>query len=282
MEFLDGLGLKYLINKMKTWVITKLGYFWGSMKLSRGDWNKTQWGFKADVIDNPESELGKSPKLWLQTIDWMYSKWSEKALPDGVSESWFGVYTAPAQYNNLKDGSKYQNYYTNNIQVQPEPGNMKAKELIAGKFIKRNGTANQVLMADGSTKDLNNITSNISIKCLVGIAENGVPTKPIAYPISQSDYTLFQGNASKSDMMFFQIYTSGTLFQRMNRYMNQANQNDPDNGTPRFYGDGVVLWATLKNNIYYIIIADSESTPTGGFKGMPDNVEIKSTTVYLQ
>jgi len=54
MEFLDSLGLKYLINKMKTWVITKLGYFWGSMKLSRRDWNKTQWGFKADIIDNAE------------------------------------------------------------------------------------------------------------------------------------------------------------------------------------------------------------------------------------
>ena len=282
MEFLDGLGLKYLINKMKTWVITKLGYFWGSMKLSRGDWSKTQWGFKADVIDNAESELGKSPKLWLQTTDWMYSKWSEIVSSDSISDFWFGVYTAPAQYNNLKDGSKYQNYYTNNIQIQPEPGNMKAKELIAGKFVKRNGTANQVLMADGSTKDLNNITSNISIKYLVGIDDAKVPTEPIAYPISQSDYQLFYGNGSKNDMMFFQIYTSGTLFQRMNRYINQMNQSDKDSGTPRFYGDGVVLWATLKNNIYYIVIANSEIAPTGGFKGMPDNVKIKSTTAYLQ
>lgn len=282
MEFLDSLGLKYLINKMKTWVITKLGYFWGSMKLSRVDWNKTQWGFKADIIDNAEQELGKSPKLWLQTTDWMYSKWNEIALSNSISDFWFGVYTAPAQYDNLKDGSKYQNYYTNNIQVQPDPGNMKTKEVIAGKFVKRNGTANQVLMADGSTKDLNNITSNISIKSLVGIDDVEVPTEPIAYPISQSDYQLFYGNGSKNDMMFFQIYTSGTLFQRMNRYMNQMNQNDPDNRTPRFYGDGVVLWATLKNNIYYIVIANSEIAPTGGFKGMPDNVKIKSTTAYLQ
>lgn len=282
MEFLDSLGLKYLINKMKTWVITKFRYFWGSMKLSREDWNKTQWGFKADIIDNAESELGKSPKLWLQTTDWMYSKWNEIALPNSISYSWFGIYIAPAQYGNLKDGSKYHNYYTNNIQVQPEPGNMKTKELIAGKFVKRNGTANQVLMADGSTKDLNNITSNISIKYLVGIDDVEVPTEPIAYPISQSDYQLFYGNGSKNDMMFFQIYTSGTLFQRMNRYMNQMNQNDPDNKTPRFYGDGVVLWATLRNNIYYIVIVNSEIAPTEGFKGMPDNVKIKSTTAYLQ
>lgn len=282
MEFLNGLGLKHLINKMKTWVITKLGYFWGSMKLSRGDWNKTQWDFKADIIDNTESELGKSPKLWLQTTDWMYSKWSEIALSNSISDLWFGVYTAPAQYNNLKDGSKYQNYYTNNIQVQPEPGNMKTKELIAGKFVKRNGTANQVLMADGSTKDLNNITSNISIKSLVGIDDDEEPTEPIAYPISQSDYQLFYGNGSKNDMMFFQIYTSGTLFQRMNRYINQKNQSDKDNGTPRFYGDGIVLWATFENNIYYIVIANSEIAPTGGFKGIPDNVKIKSTTAYLQ
>lgn len=282
MEFLDGLGLKYLINKMKTWVITKLGYFWGSMKLSRRDWDKTQWGFKADIIDNTEQELGKSPKLWLQTTDWMYSKWNEITLSNNISDLWFGIYTAPAQYGNLKDGSKYQNYYTNNIQVQPEPGNMKTKELIAGKFVKRNGTANQVLMADGSTKDLNNITSNISIKYLVGIDDAEVPTEPIAYPISQSDYQLFYGNRSKNDMMFFQIYTSGTLFQRMNRYINPRNSSDKDNGTPRFYGDGVVLWATHENNIYYIIIADSEIAPTGGFKGMPDNVKIKSTTAYLQ
>jgi hypothetical protein len=59
--------------------------------------------------------LGKSPKLWLQTTDWMYSKWNEIALPNSISYSWFGIYTAPAQYGNLKDGSKYQNYYTNNI-----------------------------------------------------------------------------------------------------------------------------------------------------------------------
>lgn len=280
MEFLDSLGLKYLINKMKTWVITKLGYFLGSMKLSRVDWNETQWGFKADIIDNAEQEFGKSPKLWLKTTDWMYSKWNDIKFSN-IGNEWFGVYTAPAQYNNLKDGSKYQNYYTNNIQVQPEPGNMKTKELIARKFVKRNGTANQVLMADGSTKDLNNITSNISIKCLVGIDDVEVPTEPIAYPISQSDYQLFYGNLSKNDIMFFQIYTSGTLFQRMNRYINQMNQSDKDKGTPRFYGDGVVLWATHENNIYYIVIADSEIGPTGGFKGMPDNVKIKSTTAYL-
>lgn len=82
--------------------------------------------------------------------------------------------------------------------------------------------------------------------------------------------------------MFFQTYTSGTLFQRMNRYMNQMNQSDKDNGTPRFYGDGVVLWATHENNIYYIVIADSEIGSNRGFKGMPDNVKIKSTTAYLQ
>jgi hypothetical protein len=58
-------------------------------------------------------------------------------------------------------------------------------------------------MADGSTKDLNNITSNISIKCLVGIDDAEVPTEPIAYHISQSDYQLFYGNGSKNDMMFF-------------------------------------------------------------------------------
>lgn len=120
---------------MKTWVNTKLGYFWGSMKLSRRDWNETQWGFKADIIDNAEQELGKSPKLWLQTTDWMYSKWNEIKLSN-IGDEWFGVYTAPAQYGNLKDGNKYQDYYTNNIQVQPNSGNMKAKEVIAGKFKK--------------------------------------------------------------------------------------------------------------------------------------------------
>lgn len=282
MKFLDSIGLKYLINKMKTWIITKLGYFWGSMKLSRGDWNKSQWGFKADIIDNAESELGKSPKLWLQTTDWMYSKWNEVDQTSEVINAWHGVYTAPAQYVNLKNGNKYQNYYTNNIQVQPDPGNMKTKQIIAGKFVKRNGTANQVLMADGSTKDLNNITSNISIKQLVGIDDFEVPIKPIAYPISPSDYQLFCGNGSKNDMMFFKIYTSGTIFQRMNRYVNQMDQSDKNNGTPRFYGDGVVLWATIRNNTEYIVIADSETAPTVGFKGMPDNVILKLTFAHLR
>lgn len=280
MEFLDSLGLKYLINKMKTWVITKLGYFWGNMKFSRVDWEKTQWGFKVDVIDDADSEIGKSPKLWINSSDWIYSKWSEITSTSTSLDTWFPIVTAPAQYANLKSGNKNQTYYTNNIQIQPILGNLKLKEISAQKFIKKNGTASSVLMADGSLKDLNLLPGS-TIKSLVGIDDVQIPTTPTAYQISQSDYELFCGQGSKNDLMFFQIYTYGTLFQRMNREFNSINTGTLTVPTPRFYGDGVILWAVQLNNLYYVIIANSEDTPPGGYKGWPDNVVNTNSNAYL-
>lgn len=281
MEFLDSLGLKYLINKMKTWVITKLGYFFGNMKFSRVDWDKTQWGFKVDVIDDADSEIGKSPKLWINSSDWIYSKWSEIDSLSTPLSTWFPIVTAPAQYANLKNGSKNQTYYTNNIQIQPILGDLKAKEINAARFIKKNGTANSVLMADGTLKDLN-LLPGTTTKCLYGIDDLQVPTTPIAYKISQQDYELFCGNGSKNDLMFFQIFTSGTLFQRMNRNFIFIDIGSSSVPTPRFYGDGVILWAVQRNNLYYIIVANSEQSPTSGYQGWPDNVVISDSNAYLE
>ena len=281
MEFLDSLGLKYLINKMKTWVITKLGYFWGNMKFSRIDWDKTQWGFKVDVVDDTNSEIGKSPKIWINSSDWIYSKWSEIDSVSTSLDTWFPIVTAPAQYANLKSGSKNQTYYTNNIQIQPILGDLKAKEINAARFIKKNGTANSVLMADGTLKDLNLLPGNTT-KCMCGIDDVQVPTTPTAYKISKLDYEQFCGKGSKNDLMFFQILTSGTLFQRMNREAISVDTEIKPMPTPRFYGDGVILWAVQRNNLYYIIAANSEQTPTSGYKGWPDNVVISDSNAYLQ
>ena len=281
MEFLDSLGLKYLINKMKTWVITKLGYFWGNMKFSRVDWEKTQWGFKVDVIDDADSEIKKSPKLWINSSDWIYSKWSEITSTSTSLDTWFPIITAPAQYANLKSGSKNQTYYTNNIQIQPILGNLKSKEIIARKFIKKNGTASSVLMADGSLKDLN-LLPGTTIKYLVGINDIQPPAVPTAYQISQSDCELLCGQGSKNDLMFFQMYTSGTLFQRMNREATTIDIGSVTSLTPRFYGDGVILWAAQRDNLYYVIIADSEDIPPSGYKGWPDNVVNSNSNAYLQ
>lgn len=281
MEFLDGLGLKYLINKMKTWVITKLGYFWGSMKLSRGDWNKTQWGFKADIIDNAESELGKSPKLWLQTTDWMYSKWNEIKFSN-IGEEWFGVYTAPAQYGNLKDGNKYQNYYTNNIQVQPNSGNMKAKEVIAGKFKKKYGKANEVLMADGSVSELNNLP-HTRMLCLTGIDGSEVTDTPQAFlPKTGNDWGKFCGSGSQDDTMFFQLFNSGIVFQRMNSLL-----IDPHNGQdirlPCFYGGGIILYGMEHNGANYILAVNAEQfgLTTGRVEWDQDTI-ITETELYFE
>lgn len=281
MEFLDSLGLKYLINKMKAWVITKLGYFWGSMKFSRVDWDKTQWGFKVGVIDDTDSEIGKSPKLWINSSDWIYSKWNEIDPVSTSLDTWFPIVTAPAQHENLKSGSKNQTYYTNNIQIQPILGNLKSKEIIAGKFIKKNGTANSVLMADGSLKDLN-LLPGTTIKCLGGIDDVQVPTAPTAYQISQSDCELLCGQGSKNDLMFFQVLTSGTLFQRINREATTINVGPITSPTPRFYGGGVILWAVQRGNLYYIVVANSKQTPPGGYKGWPDNVVNTNSNAYLQ
>ena len=281
MEFLDSLGLKYLINKMKTWVITKLGYFWGSMKLSRVDWNKTQWGFKADIIDNAEQELGKSPKLWLQTTDWMYSKWNEIKFSD-IGNEWFGVYTAPAQYNDLKDGNKYQNYYTNNIQVQPNSGNMKAKEVIAGKFKKKYGKANEVLMADGSVSELNNLP-HTRMLCLNGIDGSEVTDTPQAFlPKTGDDWDKFCGSGSQNDTMFFQLRNSGIVFQRMNSLL-----RDPYNGYdirwPCFYGGGIILYGMEHNGINYILAANVEQFGvTAGREYWYQDTIITETELYFE
>lgn len=281
MEFLDSLGLKYLINKMKTWVITKLGYFWGSMKLSRVDWNKTQWGFKADIIDNAEQELGKSPKLWLQTTDWMYSKWNEVKLSN-IGDEWFGVYTAPAQYNNLKDGNKYQNYYTNNIQVQPNSGNMKAKEVIAGKFKKKYGKANEVLMADGSVSELNDLP-NTRMLCLNGINGSEVTNTPKAFTVrTDDDWAKFCGLRPYSDIEFFQLRNSGIVFQRMNTLL-----ESPNNGQlawqPSFYGGGIILYGMAHSGINYILAVNAEQFgSTTGRRYWDQNTIITRTELYFE
>lgn len=281
MEFLDSLGLKYLINKMKTWVITKLGYFWGSMKLSRGDQNKTQWDFKADIIDNAESELGKSPKLQLQTTDWMYSKWNEIKFSN-IGNEWFGVYTAPEQYGNLKDGNKYQNYYTNNIQVQPNSGNMKAKQVIAGKFKKKYGKANEVLMADGSVLELNNLP-HTRMLCLNGIDGSEVTDTPQAFlPKTGNDWDKFRGDGLQHDIMFFQLRNSGIVFQRMNSLL-----IDPDNGQnirrPSFYGGGIILYGMEHDGVNYILAVNAEQfgVTTGRVRWDQDTI-ITETELYFE
>ena len=281
MEFLDSLGLKYLINKMKTWVITKLGYFWGSMKLSRGDWNKTQWGFKADIIDNAEQELGKSPKLWLQTTDWMYSKWNDVKLSN-IGNEWFGVYTAPAQYNNLKDGNKYQNYYTNNIQVHPNSGNMKAKEIIAGKFKKKYGKANEVLMADGSVSELNDLP-NTRMLCLNGIDGSEVTNTPKAFMLkTDNDWDKFCGYRLYNDMLFFQLRNSGIVFQRMNSLLKNPN-NGQDIRLPSFYGGGIILYGMKRLGIHYILAVNAEQfgSTTGRHNWDRDTI-ITKTELYFE
>lgn len=281
MEFLNGLGLKYLINKIKTWAITKLGYFWGNMKLSRGDWNKTQWDFKADIIDNAESELGKSPKLWLQTTDWMYSKWNEIKFSN-IGEEWFGVYTAPVQYNNLKDGSKYQNYYTNNIQVQPNSGNMKAKEVIAGKFKKKYGKANEVLMADGSVSELNNLP-HTRILCLNGIDGSEVTDTPQAFlPKTDDDWNNFCGGGSQDDIMFFQLRNSGIVFQRMNSLLKNP-YNGQDIKQAYFYGDGIILYGMEHNGVNYILAVNAEQFGlTINRLGWNEDTIITGTELYFE
>lgn len=266
---------------MKTWVITKLGYFWGSMKLSRRDWNKTQWGFKADIIDNAEQELGKSPKLWLQTTDWMYSKWNEIKFSD-IGNEWFGIYTAPAQYGNLKDGNKYQNYYTNNIQVQPNSGNMKAKEVIAGKFKKKYGKANEVLMADGSVLELNNLP-HTRMLCLNGIDGSEVTDTPQAFlPKTGIEWDKFCGGGSQYDIMFFQLRNSGIVFQRMNSLL-----IDPNNGQnirwPCFYGGGIILYGMEHNGTNYILAVNEEQFGvTTGRIGWDQDTIITETELYFE
>lgn len=266
---------------MKTWVITKLGYFWGGMKLSRVDWQKTQWGFKAGIIDNAESELGKSPKLWLQTTDWMYSKWNDIKFSD-IGNEWFGVYTAPAQYDNLKDGNKYQNYYTNNIQVQPNSGNMKAKEVIAGKFKKKYGKANEILMADGSVSELNNLP-HTRMLCLNGIDGSEVTDTPQAFlPKTSNDWDKFCGIGSQYDIMFFQLRNSGIVFQRMNSLLIDPN-NGQDIRLPSFYGGGIILYGMEHNGTNYILAVNSEQFgSTTGRNNWDQYTIITETKLYFE
>lgn len=274
MEFLNGLGLQSIISKIKVWAITKLGEFWGNLKLSRVDGSKSAWEFKAGVIDNTESPFGKSPKIWLNTTDWAYSKWNDCNLDYD-----YPIVTAPAQYANLTNGGKYQNYYTNSITANPYNGNMKADQVTAGQFKITNGNSSQMIMADGSVKSIAELP-NSTVKAIVGVIDQNITSTAKAFAISDEDYQTFMGNGSNTDLAFFQLYTSGTMFARVNRYwLDSSLEEVSGEREARFMAYSAltdkiyVAWPTIYNKNNYLVFATTDN-PRSGYHGWWDNTVI--------
>lgn len=269
--YLNEKRLEYLIQKLKVWVITKVGSWWSLMRLSHNDSNKTQWEFKAGLDTNADpdtnGEFSKVPKLWLNSNDWMYSKWSET-----TSENWFPFTCAPAQYENIKDGGKYQSYYFNTIQVQPSTGSIKANGTIyAAGYEKTDGNSDELLLANGDTQKIKKLITTEVPVTNYGIAKlleahNGL----IYFGIEQDEYQKMVGGSVANDMCFFQTMDEGLVFKKVN--FSKTNKY------PRFiatyfinskeYGR-IVAWATplsASTTYNYVIgfsnsIKDFDSTP---------------------
>nr|DAI85089.1 MAG TPA: hypothetical protein [Caudoviricetes sp.] len=80
---------------------------------------------------------------------------------------------------------------------------MKAKEVIAGKFKKKYGKANEVLMADGSVSELNDLP-NTRMLCLNGIDGSEVTNTPQAFMLkTDDDWYKFRGDGPYNDILFF-------------------------------------------------------------------------------
>lgn len=230
MNFVNTDGVKKVISGIKTWIAKKMIEWWGTLQISHVDGDKDQWEFSSDIVD------GK-PKLWLRTTDWKYSKWIET-----TANNWFPFTCAPAQPQNLKDGGKYQSYYFNSINVNPSNGKLRLQGTTTAMGFKvPGGTDTQVILGDGSTKEIsslnfeNNIpTINSMIRTEIARSSNN----PIVFPITDETYSKFE------NMNFFQAMDENMVFKRI---------NDTNNGYPMFVADCISTLDLPEQIVAYIV-----------------------------
>lgn len=157
MKFVDLKAVQAVISKMKSWIITKMFDWWKTLQMSHVDETKDQWEFSAELINGV-------PKLYLRTTDWKYSKCTET-----VANNWFPFTCAPAQYQNIKDGGKYQSYYFNSVNINPATGSLRTNgDITFNKLIINNGKSTEVILGNGTVKNINTVRLDDSIPMYVG------------------------------------------------------------------------------------------------------------------
>lgn len=230
MNFVNTDGVKKVISGIKTWIAKKMIEWWGTLQISHVDGDKDQWEFSSDIVD------GK-PKLWLRTTDWKYSKWSET-----TANNWFPFTCAPAQPQNLKDGGKYQSYYFNSINVNPSNGRLRLQGAItANGFKVPGGTDTQVILGDGSTKEISSLSFENNIPIVNSMIRTEIARSsgnPIVFPITDETYSKFE------NINFFQAMDENMVFKRI---------NDTNNGYPMFVADSISPLDLPEQIVAYIV-----------------------------
>lgn len=230
MNFVNTDGVKKVISGIKTWIAKKMIEWWGTLQISHVDGDKDQWEFSSDIVD------GK-PKLWLRTTDWKYSKWIET-----TANNWFPFTCAPAQPQNLKDGGKYQSYYFNSINVNPSNGRLRLQGAItANGFKVPGGTDTQVILGDGSTKEISSLSFENNIPIVNSMIRTEIARSsgnPIVFPITDETYSKFE------NINFFQAMDENMVFKRI---------NDTNNGYPMFVADSISPLDLPEQIVAYIV-----------------------------
>lgn len=93
------------------------------------------------------------------------------------------------------------------------------------------------------------------------------------------------GSGSNTDMAFFQLYTSGTVFTRINRYWLDTNRSETDKDREArfmaydvFNDNMLIAWPTIYQGTHYLIFVTNEN-PRSSYCGWWDNTVITSTNI---
>lgn len=230
MKFVGLEAVQAVISKMKSWIITKMFDWWKTLQMSHVDGTKDQWEFSAELINGV-------PKLYLRTTDWKYSKCTET-----VANNWFPFTCAPAQYQNIKDGGKYQSYYFNSININPATGSLRTNGNVTfDKLIINNGKSTEMILGNGKVKDIGTLSLSQEVPiCTTPIwTDLDSNAAPICYGISDEVYEMI------SSCIFFQTIDDGLLF----RHMGETQQN----GYPVFVAESISSIDTHSTLLMYFV-----------------------------
>lgn len=230
MKFVGLEAVQTVISKMKSWIITKMFDWWKTLQMSHVDGTKDQWEFSAELINGV-------PKLYLRTTDWKYSKCTET-----VANNWFPFTCAPAQYQNIKDGGKYQSYYFNSININPATGSLRTNgDITFDKLVINNGKSTEMILGNGTVKDINTLSLSQEVPiCTATIWQDlDQSSTPVCYGISDEMYETI------SACNFFQTIDDGLVF----RHMGETQQN----GYPVFVAESISSIDTHSTLLMYFV-----------------------------
>lgn len=239
MKFVGLEAVQAVISKMKSWIITKMFDWWKTLQMSHVDGTKDQWEFSAELTNGV-------PKLYLRTTDWKYSKCTET-----VANNWFPFTCAPAQYQNIKDGGKYQSYYFNSININPATGSLRTNgDITFDKLVVNNGKSTEMILGNGTVKDINTISLSQEVPiCTIPIwTDLDSHRTPVCYGILDEVYETI------TSCNFFQTIDDGLLFRQMGKTQ--------QNGYPVFVAESISSIDTHSTLLMYFVDNTAEYNGT--------------------